>query len=272
MLTRVLVALALLPILVFVLYLSPAWVLPVGVAVVSACSVLEFLLSGLVAKRRLAIYAAVAAALIPLWCYFDPRALYGVAGLFALALLLFCEAVTDHSRVTFAQVSAVLFAAAIIPLFLSSLIRIAAMEWGRWLILLPFLAAFGSDITALFVGRAWGRHPLAPDISPKKTVEGAGGGLLGAVLFAVAYILVVSACFSVSLPFVPVLVAVLVGAVVSQLGDLSFSLVKRECGVKDYGRALPGHGGILDRFDSLLFAAPAVELCLAVFFSMGGGA
>ncbi|MDR2088366.1 MAG: phosphatidate cytidylyltransferase [Clostridiales Family XIII bacterium] len=125
-------------------------------------------------------------------------------------------------------------------------------RYGRmvWLI---FLAAFGTDILAFFTGRALGRHKLCPAISPKKTVEGAAGGFVGSVLL----------CGAFGYLFMPALLAhclILgaIGGVVSQLGDLTASVFKRNLGIKDYGGLIPGHGGILDRFDSVLFAAPSV--------------
>jgi len=271
MLIRIVVSVVLLPLLVLVLYIAPNWALPVAIAALSALSTLEMLMfSGLVKNKRLAVYAAAFAASIPFWCWTGAPILYGAAGLFALVLLLFAEAVTDHERVTFAQVSASLFAATVIPLFLSSLIRLAALSTGRYLVLFPFLAAFGSDIFALFAGKYLGRHKLAPAVSPKKTVEGSIGGLLGALLLTTLYCLALRMFFDISMPWAPLLITALIGAAVSQLGDLSFSLIKRENGVKDFGRILPGHGGILDRFDSLLFAAPVVELCLMILLPLFG--
>jgi phosphatidate cytidylyltransferase len=125
-------------------------------------------------------------------------------------------------------------------------------RYGRmvWLI---FLAAFGTDIMAYFTGRAFGRHKLCPSVSPKKTVEGAVGGFVGGVLF----------CGAFGYLFMPALLAhclILgaIGGVVSQLGDLTASVFKRGLGIKDYGDLIPGHGGILDRFDSVLFVAPCI--------------
>ena len=268
MLKRVLVSVALLPLLVVALYLAPLWgapwVLPAAVAVLSFWSVLELLATGLMAKMRLAVYAGVAAACVPFWVYFDTPVPWGMGLLLALSLVLFTEAIADHERVSFSQVSAALFAAAVIPLFFSSLVRIALMDNGVWLILLPFLAAFGTDICALFSGMAIGRHPLAPGVSPKKTVEGAIGGFVGALLLSAVYNFVLIGFFHLYFPWVAVLAIAAVGSAASQVGDLSFSLIKRERGIKDFGRVLPGHGGILDRFDSLLFAAPAVELGIVV--------
>jgi phosphatidate cytidylyltransferase len=119
-----------------------------------------------------------------------------------------------------------------------------------WLI---FLSAFGSDILAYLAGSALGRHKLCPAISPKKTVEGAIGGLVGGVAFCGAF----GALFMPGL-LAHCLAVGLIGGAVSQLGDLTASIFKRKLGIKDYGNLIPGHGGILDRIDSVLFTAPLV--------------
>lgn len=120
------------------------------------------------------------------------------------------------------------------------------------------MAAFCSDALALFTGMALGRHKLAPLVSPHKTVEGAAGGLVGGMAGMAIFCLVYRAITGVNLGL-PLCVALgLLGALLGELGDLSFSAVKRQYGIKDYGRLLPGHGGVLDRFDSVLFAAPVL--------------
>ncbi len=127
-----------------------------------------------------------------------------------------------------------------------------------YLTLAVFLLIWATDITAYYVGKSLGRHPLAPAISPKKTWEGAVGGAVGAVLAAVALKLTLLAFLA--WPHVGVL-ALLCG-VVSQVGDLAESRLKRSVGVKDSGALLPGHGGLLDRFDAMILAVPLVYLYL----------
>lgn len=123
----------------------------------------------------------------------------------------------------------------------------------RILIWLVFLAAFGTDIMAYFTGMAFGRHKLCPNLSPKKSVEGAVGGVLGSVIFCglFGYYLGGGMLWECA-------VIGLVGSIAAQLGDLSASAFKRQMGIKDYGNLIPGHGGILDRFDSVLFTAPLI--------------
>ena len=149
-----------------------------------------------------------------------------------------------------------------IPWAFLGLYGLRMLEGGYLLVLTPLVAAFCSDALALFTGMALGRHKLAPLVSPHKTVEGAAGGLVGGMSGMAIFCLVYRAITGVNLGL-PLCVALgLLGALLGELGDLSFSAVKRQYGIKDYGRLLPGHGGVLDRFDSVLFAAPVLYALL----------
>jgi len=140
-----------------------------------------------------------------------------------------------------------------------------AMELGRFYVLLPFVVTFSGDSGAYFVGRAWGKHKLAPITSPKKTVEGAVGGVVCAMVVMVIYGLVVTFAFQKTFAWIPAMICALVGALMAIFGDLAFSHIKRQHKIKDYSNLLPGHGGVLDRFDSTIFVAPLVELVILLF-------
>ena len=132
----------------------------------------------------------------------------------------------------------------------------------RLLLLLPLLFSFGSDTGAFFAGRALGRHKLAPKVSPHKTVEGALGGLAGNAVLGIIFALMMNTALDYSISYMGIALAGLVCSVVAQLGDLSFSLIKREFGIKDYGRIFLEHGGVLDRFDSVIFVAPVLGIIM----------
>lgn len=125
------------------------------------------------------------------------------------------------------------------------------------LIWLVFLAAFGTDIMAYFVGMAIGKHKLCPHLSPKKSKEGAVGGVMGSVIFCGIF-----AYFVIPEMMTECMIISVVGSVVAQFGDLAASAFKRQMGIKDYGNLIPGHGGILDRFDSVYFTAPMIYYCI----------
>ena len=181
----------------------------------------------------------------------------------AFVLLVFLSAILDYTekdRLTFRDVTAALFAGLCFPLMLSCLLLLRLEEYGQLLVFAPLGVSFGSDTFALFAGLLCGKHKLTP-VSPKKTVEGAVGGLLGGVI---GLALVKGAArWLLGLTFLTwpqVVVLGLLGSVAGQIGDLSFSVIKREFDIKDYGNLLPGHGGVLDRFDSVTFVAPFIWL------------
>ena len=139
------------------------------------------------------------------------------------------------------------------------------IENGVYYFALVFVASWVCDVFAYFVGRAFGRHKLIPEISPKKTVEGAIGGVVCTTLCFVLYGFIISRISEFAPKYFVLAIFGFVLSVVAQLGDLIASLIKREHGVKDYGCIFPGHGGVLDRFDSILAVAPFL-LALCVLF------
>jgi phosphatidate cytidylyltransferase len=135
------------------------------------------------------------------------------------------------------------------------------IEPGAAWVYLTLAITFLQDTTAYFVGRSLGRHKLAPTLSPKKTWEGAVGGMAGAILGSIAGILLLGLPISLGAG----VVLGVVGGIVGPLGDLAESLIKRQVGLKDAGYIIPGHGGVLDRADSLLFTAPALYYLILLF-------
>lgn len=134
----------------------------------------------------------------------------------------------------------------------SALVLLRDLESGMALMLLAFIVPWVCDAMAYFVGVFFGKHKMIPDVSPKKTVEGAVGGIVGGVLITVIFGIVMQFGFGMDTHYPMLIVLALVGCLVSQWGDLIASLLKREYGVKDYGKLFPGHGGVMDRFDSII--------------------
>ena len=157
----------------------------------------------------------------------------------------------------------------IIPGGMAALVLLRLAPHGRFAVLLPIIIAYAGDGGALFAGMLFGKHKLAPRTSPKKTIEGGIGGLVVAVGLSLLYGILLRFAFSVNVNFLMLAVTALVTGFASPLGDLAFSLIKREFGVKDYGKLLPGHGGALDRFDSTVFSAPVVYLLLTALKVLG---
>jgi len=136
---------------------------------------------------------------------------------------------------------------------------------GKYLVLLPIISAFLTDSGAYFVGMFFGKHRGITKVSPNKSLEGYIGGIVAGAVFMLLYGVVLQKFVGLSVALPLMAVYGLFGSAVTELGDLSFSLIKRQYGVKDYGNLLPGHGGMLDRFDSMIFAAPALWVMFELF-------
>lgn len=164
------------------------------------------------------------------------------------------------------QVMAAFFGVFYIAVMLSCIYHTRMISHGAYLVWLIFLCSWGCDTCAYCVGMLIGKHKMVPSLSPKKTVEGAVGGVLGAVLLTVIYGFLFREAMGIKEKDVFVMAGISgAGALISIIGDLAASAMKRNYEIKDYGNLIPGHGGILDRFDSVIFTAPIIYF-LAVYF------
>ena len=216
-------------------------------------------------RARLVIYSCIMAAAVCMWSYFGAIHSYLVILMIVFFILMFSEMMLDHIKVHFEDLSMCFVAGLLIPYMLSSLIRILNMDLGRYVILIPFVVAFMSDAGAYFIGLKFGRHKLAPVVSPNKTIEGALGGIAFAVVSMLVYALIIDLLpGNLRVNYGLALLYGFFGSLLGIFGDLCFSIVKRQTGIKDYGNLIPGHGGVLDRFDSLTLVAPAMEVLLVL--------
>lgn len=197
----------------------------------------------------------------------------GVVYLIALVLVLLLAMLKGYAYTTFEDVAVSVFAGALVPFGFSVFIRLRDMfqieQFGIYLIFYGLICALATDSGAQLAGMAFGKHKMSPNISPKKTVEGAIGGVIfSLILNAVAMILYNRlADFKMDEFAVTVLLAAcLPVSFLGMMGDLSASVLKRNFGVKDFGKIFPGHGGVMDRFDSSMFTLPVTyALALTVF-------
>ena len=141
---------------------------------------------------------------------------------------------------------------------LSYIYQTRLLEGGIFTVWLVFVCSWGCDTCAYCVGMLIGKHKMAPVLSPKKSIEGGIGGILGAALIGVLYALAINHWGGAESEVFTYAVIGAVGGAISQIGDLAASAIKRYHNIKDYGRLIPGHGGILDRFDSVIFTAPII--------------
>ena len=263
--TRVLVGVIAIPLIILVVLFAPVWVFGILVSAIAAIGAWELLhcVKPDLPKRMVA-YAAVGALILPLCTGLGYYELAERFVLWALVVIMFCEVMQTFrgdTRLDFSNVTLVVFAGFVLPMLFTSLVRLEMRDAGWAYVFLPFVAAFSSDSGAYFAGMALGKHKLAPHLSPKKTIEGSVGGFLAAVLLMLVYGLILKLC-GMTVNFLILAIYGFFGSLAGQLGDLAFSAIKRQHDVKDYSHIIPGHGGILDRFDSMLFIAPMMELLI----------
>ncbi len=175
--------------------------------------------------------------------------------------------VLSYPKYDIRQVMAVIFAVIYAPLMISFMYRTRVDDGGSVtdmiMTFLIIITASGSDMSAYFTGVNLGKHKLAPLLSPKKTIEGAIGGVLGAALLNTVFALALCAFDLFSLRYIWIFALIgFVGSIISQIGDLAASAIKRSFDIKDYGKVIPGHGGAMDRLDSILVVAPIIYMMI----------
>ena len=176
------------------------------------------------------------------------------------------EGSSDKQKILeFSDISAAFLAVTYVTVSFTSMSLTRYMSNGVYIFAIVFVAAWMCDIFAYFTGRFFGKHKLAPHLSPKKTVEGSIGGILFAILGCMLYGLIIEKTVGINANYVVLAAIGLLLSIVSQIGDLWASLIKREYGVKDYSQMMPGHGGIMDRFDSIIAISTILMAVCMVF-------
>ena len=186
-------------------------------------------------------------------------------GISILAVSIFAYMVIAKLGRNIRDIAVTVMSLIYIPTLFSFIKRVLMLENGRILIWYVILGAFASDTFAYFIGSRFGKNKLCPTISPKKTVEGSIGGICGVVISYVILTIVGNEYFDFNMNIVYWILIAIVSSMVGQMGDLTESAIKRYCGIKDSGNIIPGHGGILDRFDSLIFVAPIVYIFIKLY-------
>lgn len=269
--TRVISGLIGLALLIGVLYLGPVAV-GIIISIIAAIGLYEFYHS--ISKInvnpiRLLGYLSI----IPLLLlsikrlnYFTLDFNYLVGAIiFTIIFISMALIVFKHKSYNIVDVCATFFGIAYVPFLLSFAILIRNMEFGGILIWLIFIGAWGTDTMAYVFGRLMGKRKILPEISPKKTLAGAIGGVVGCMVLMCAFGYIVDWYFGVKLIIPGLALLGLLCGVVSQVGDWAASAIKRYVKIKDFGYIMPGHGGVLDRFDSILVVAPTVFFVLSLF-------
>jgi phosphatidate cytidylyltransferase len=242
--------------------LSDRIILNIGVAVVSFIALLEICEAvGLAKHYPLKALGLLAAFAFTFAYSFDNKLLMPV--IFFYIMALFALYMKKDSGLKLQDISKMFFLTVFVCFFLGHLVFIRKLYLGQYLIWTVFIGAFLTDTFAYLSGRYFGKHKLCPRISPKKTIEGSIGGFVGSCAGMLIYGGVLQFFYSLDVNYPYLLGLGLVCSFVAQFGDLAASCIKRQYGIKDYGNIMPGHGGITDRFDSVIFTAPTVYLIVS---------
>lgn len=180
-------------------------------------------------------------------------------------ILLLAAYVLTFPKFKADDIMAVFFGMFYVVLMLSYIYQVRMMEDGKYIVWLIFLCSWGCDTCAYLAGVMFGKHKMAPVLSPKKSVEGGIGGVAGAALLGFLYACVFKENISLGNPTILFPIVCAVGGMISQIGDLAASGIKRNHDIKDYGKLIPGHGGILDRFDSVIITAPIIYYFITIW-------
>lgn len=258
--SRILVAVVGVPVLLYVVLAGPPVLMLVALCVLAGIGGMELQQCVSGTERNLLVQmSAIAAVFMVEWVY--DRALYLDILILVEILLFFTTAIIMGGKIKFRQIMAGVGGSLFIGWSFAAFLRMEASGVHRAYLLLPFLLSFACDTFAFFAGLTLGKHKLAPKVSPKKTIEGSIGGLAGNVVCGLLFVFAMDRFSGGSIiGYGSMALIALTCGVVAQIGDLSFSLIKREFGIKDYGHIFLAHGGVLDRFDSVLFVAPVVEM------------
>lgn len=275
--TRIISALIGLPLVGVVLYFNNTIILNIAVALIAALAVYEVLYNTKYVSEPVLIAICLIYTLTVPFSHMEvlkPYALL-ITMLFVAALLIVLF--VKHNSLPFTKIAVCFTGTMFVSFAMSSIVFIRDMQTddkkvglGLYLVVLVFICAWISDAGAYFMGRAFGRHKLAPTISPKKTIEGAVGGVVFCVIFTIAFTyvyfdIVKAQGLSADINLLNLVIVSFVASLVGIVGDLTASIIKRQTGIKDFGNILPGHGGAMDRFDSIMMIAPFMYVLLQIF-------
>lgn len=264
MLKRILSGVALAVIMIPAL-LFGGWLLYGLCVIISLIGIFELLKVRKIEKTALAVAAYITAVAFYVCLLFEDYR-YSIFALVLAFMFLMGLFVFTFPKYKADEIMWSFFAIVYVALMLSYIYEIRMMQDGVYMVWLIFVSSWGNDTFAYFTGVCIGKHKMAPVLSPKKSIEGAVGGIAGATVLGLIYGYIVSRWMSDVLvhPVITFGVASFLGSLLAIIGDLAASAIKRNYNVKDYGNLIPGHGGIMDRFDSVIFTAPAVYIAVVL--------
>lgn len=271
MLKRIITAIVAIAIFVPICIFSDYIVFPIAISALSVIGVYEMAKCvGQHKKWALTIPMYILAALIPMSRFFllhqSHFFMLAMISIFFMLIYSLAYVMFGKNKEKISDITTLYALFVYVVGCFSSILCVRYMSAGKYIYLLVFLGAWVCDTFAYFAGRFFGKHKLIPDISPKKTIEGSIGGIVFTVGAFALYCFIVNKFWgdNVHLSYITLIILGFFASIISQIGDLVASAIKRQYDIKDYGRLFPGHGGVIDRFDSVMLVAPVTFVVFAV--------
>ena len=262
---RILTTLLGLPLVVLVLILGNKYVVDVAFAIVSAISLHEYF-NSIKGKFKPVIWMGYLASLMIAFIHIVPYDF----GLKLIAIIIptfigimFLKIILSNMKTNVNDIAMTLFGICYITLFILFIPIIHGLENGKVLVGYVLITAWGTDIFAYITGKWIGKHKFC-SISPNKTIEGCIGGIVGACIISLIYTYIINISLGLNIGYVYILIISVILSIIGQIGDLSASSIKRYVGIKDFSKLIPGHGGMLDRIDSVIFIAPFAYILFSI--------
>lgn len=254
-----------LPLVILILVFGNKYVVDLAFAIISAMSLHEYF-NALKNKSKPIIWIGyVASALIALIHVIPVQhAIVIVSVLIPTSItMLFLHVIFSNMKTNIKDISITFFGICYIPLFLMFIPLVNGFKDGNLLVWYIIIAAWGTDTFAYLVGKAIGKHKFS-EISPNKTIEGCLGGLIGSTILMLGYTYICNTYFNMEMQYLYITIIAIILSIVGQIGDFAASSIKRFAGIKDFSNLIPGHGGMLDRIDSVIFIAPFAYMLLSL--------
>ena len=260
---RITYALIGMPLVVIILVLGNKYVVDATFAIVAALSLHEYF-NAFKGKANPVVWMGYVASALIAFIHIIPiqHAITIVSVLIPLGItILFLHVIATNMKINIKDIAITFFGICYISLFLMFVPLIHGFENGKLLVWYIFATAWGTDIFAYIIGRRFGKHKFS-EISPNKSIEGCIGGIIGAVVLSIACTAVFNNFMGMNFSYIYTIIISIILSIIGQIGDFSASSIKRYVGIKDFSNLIPGHGGMLDRIDSVIFIAPFAYMLL----------
>ena len=253
------------PLVAAIMILGNKYVISLGFAIISMIAMNEYLLAVSKKSKPVGWVAYLACALVSV-IGIIPQELYSsvvLGAIFIILLILFAQVIKTEMKTNFNDLVYTFVGIIYIPVFLSTIAILRNLEHGKILIWYIIFAGWATDVFAYAIGRRFGKHKFSK-VSPKKSIEGVIAGTLGAVIVSLVYTYFINTYASVEYSYIAISIISLLLSLIGQIGDFAASTIKRYVDIKDYSNLIPGHGGMLDRIDSIMFIAPFAYILLSL--------